>query len=273
VKKKSTKDGGTSVRNLDQIEEQEPGARSSRASALIMASFGGACIVFAALAMMRSPMEDAPEPTDPLGDLVAQSKDADKDRDKKKTQLDSADVTFPGSLSDQDNPTTAMEVVRGGQPLAPPADTAELPRYDMPPPAGDQLPVVPLPAQDVLGNTHSALARGDTLRKMAVHVAREPEKGEVAEAGHAGGYQLQVSSFKEKPDAETFAMVLRRRGHKAYVQAAHVKGRGLWHRVRIGPFKYKRSAQIYRQDFEAKERMVTFVVNPPKTRIRIGMAD
>ena len=77
---------------------------------------------------------------------------------------------------------------------------------------------------------------------------------------------------KDKPDADAFAAVLRRRGHKAHVEEAHVKGRGLWHRVRIGPFKYKRSAEIYRQDFEAKERMVTFVVDPPKTQIFIAPA-
>ena len=80
-------------------------------------------------------------------------------------------------------------------------------------------------------------------------------------------------NFKKEADAQAFASALRRRGHKAYVVAAHVKGRGLWHRVRIGPFKYKRSARIYRQEFEAKERMVTFIVNPPKTRVRIGLAE
>ena len=48
-----------------------------------------------------------------------------------------------------------------------------------------------------------------------------------------------------------------------------MKGRGVWHRVRIGPFKYKRSAEIYRQEFEAKERMVTFIVDPPKTQVTV----
>ena len=80
----------------------------------------------------------------------------------------------------------------------------------------------------------------------------------------SGAYQLQVSSFKTQLEADTFAAALRRRGHHAYVEAADVKGRGVWYRVRIGPFKYKHAAVIYRQDFEAKERMVTFIVDPPK---------
>ena len=257
------------VRNLDLIQETDQQGRSSRASALIFASFGGACIVFAALALMRSPSSDQPEAPDPLGALVASQKDDGVDgRDR----IDSGDVTFPSVLTDQDNPTTAMEAVRRRSPLEDEIE-GELPRsqYAGPPPATDRLPVVPLPAQDVLdGLPEDKVARGDMLREMAHHVAREPESVEMAEAGHAGGYQLQVSSFKKKEDADGFALALRRRGHRAHVEAAHVKGRGLWHRVRIGPFKYRRSANIYRQDFEAKERMVGFVVDPPKTRVRIA---
>ncbi len=46
--------------------------------------------------------------------------------------------------------------------------------------------------------------------------------------------------------------------------------------MRIGPFKFRYSAGVYRQDFESKERMVTFIVDPPKVapmaKIK-GMAD
>jgi cell division septation protein DedD len=103
---------------------------------------------------------------------------------------------------------------------------------------------------------------------MARHVSRE--EGPETERGGPGGYQLQVSSFKDPADAESFAAALRRRGHKAYVEPAYVKGRGLWHRVRVGPFKYKRSAVIYRQEFEAKERLVTFIVDPSKTTVKVA---
>ena len=268
VRKKSMEN--VAVRNLDLIQETDHQGRSSRASALIFASFGGACIVFAALALMRSPSSDQPEAADPLGALVASQKD-DGGQDGR-DRIDSDDVTFPSVLTDQDNPTTAMEAVRRRSPLEDEIE-GELPRspYAGPPPATDRLPVVPLPAQDVIdGFPDDQVARGDVLREMAHHVAREPESVEIAEAGHAGGYQLQVSSFKKKEDADGFALALRRRGHRAHVEAAHVKGRGLWHRVRISPFKYRRSANIYRQDFEAKERMVGFVVDPPKTKVRIA---
>lgn len=260
------------VRNLDDMEEGDGQRRPTRASALVLASFGGACIVFAALALMRSPEPETTKNPDPLGDLVAQSKA--EEPPKRDDGLEPHDVTFPGVLTDQDNPTTAMEAVRRRD-VDP---EGELPRADLPfdgpPPATDRLPVMPLPAQDVLAGTREDnVARADTLRSVARHVARESEQAALAEPGAPGGYQLQVSSFKEQGEAEAFAMVLRRRGHKAHVEQAHVKGRGLWHRVRIGPFKYRRSADIYRQDFEAKERIVGFVINPPTTQVRIAVKD
>jgi cell division septation protein DedD len=101
---------------------------------------------------------------------------------------------------------------------------------------------------------------------MAKQAAREG--GAESPAGGPGGYQLQVSSFKTQGEADAFAAALRRRGHKAYVEPADVKGRGRWFRVRVGPFKYRHSAVIYRQDFEAKERMVTFIVDPPKLDVK-----
>jgi hypothetical protein len=265
--------GRNGVRNLEAIEEHDVNSgQRSRVGAMVMASFGGACIVFAALLLMRSPEPEKVPPSDPLGALVSASKSGDS---QKREHLEEGDVTFPSVLTDQTNPTTAMEVVRrhpGSD------DEGELPRalsaFDGPPPATDTLPVVPLPAQDMMETIPQAsVSPSDKLRNMAAEVSREGDDAGAADEGQPGGYQLQVSSFKQEADATTFAMALRRRGHKAYVQKANVKGRGVWYRVRIGPFKYKRSADIYREDFEAKERLVTFIVNPPTTRVHIAPAE
>jgi cell division protein FtsN len=163
-----------------------------------------------------------------------------------------------------------MEAVRDRNGAAPAPDG---PVFEGPPPATDRLPVVPLPVQDILEGNGSQVALPDTLRHVARHMSREPAEGALAEPGEPGGYQLQVSSFREVKEAEDFALLLRKRGHRAYVQGAQVAGRGTWQRVRIGPFRYKRSAEIYRQDFEARERMVTFIVAPPKAQISVGLAE
>lgn len=251
------------IRNLDEIQEAEPSGRPSRAGALVLASLGGACIVFAAVALLRAPARERPVEADPLGDLVARTHPAGVKIEKRPSV--GQDVTFPGILSDAQNPTTALEAVRD-RPRADPAEALALPpgAPTEPPPAADRLPVVPLPAQVML----EPITPGkDTLTTMARHVSRE--EGQEVEAGAPGQYQLQVSSFNQPEEAQKFAAALRRRGHRAYVEPAYVKGRGLWHRVRIGPFKHRHSAVIYRQDFEAKERLVTFIIDPPKTTVKV----
>jgi cell division septation protein DedD len=251
----------SAVKNLEEIQEDDPGAQPSRAGALVLASLGGACVVFAAVLLLRSPPKAKVLSADPLGDLVAQAR---PNGSAQPTDGVGQDVTFPGLLSDAKRPTTALEAARDGKPaspglpfeLAPGAPTT-------PPPATDRLPVVPLPAQNVLQGPATDPPPGDTLATMAKQASREGSD-ETAPPGFGGGYQLQVSSFKTQAEADAFAAALRRRGHKAYVESALVKGRGQWFRVRIGPFKYRHAAVIYRQEFEAKERMVTFIVDPPK---------
>lgn len=260
-------EGGT-IRNLDEIQENDPGARPSRAAAIVLASLGGACIVFAAVALLRTPIKAKPAQIDPLGDLVAKAHPAGVSPPRR-PDLSGSDITFPGMLSDTKN-TTALEVVRSQQPAGTP-DPNAMPL--IPPEAmADKLPPAPLPAQNILQAPPDNAGGKDTLSAMARHVSRE-EGTETATTGGPGGYQLQVSSFKTNQEADKFAAALRRRGHRAYVEAANVKGRGLWYRVRIGPFKYKNSAAIYRQDFEAKERMVTFIIEPPKNNVKIKSDD
>lgn len=252
------------VRNLDEIKEADPASQPSKLGALVLASLGGACIVFAAVALMRTPPKARPQSVDPLGDLVARTHPAGATPRPKHEGI-GHDVTFPGVLSDAKTPTTALEAVRNPQPPA--SARPLLPAAPEPMAAADRLPMMPLPAQHMLQTSQGEKAPRDMLTTMARQVSREG--GPETPAGGPGQYQLQVSSFKTQPEAEGFAAALRRRGHKAYVEPAQVKGRGLWFRVRIGPFKYRHSAVIYRQEFEAKERMVTFIVDPPKTTVRV----
>jgi len=254
------------MRNLDEIQEEDGPPKGPRLGALALASMGGACILFASFLLLRNPSKTNTEAKDPLGDLVARSRNG--------APADSVgvEVTFPRLLSDGANPTTALESVRGKPAqedekfiLPPGSPTA-------PPPATDRLPVIPLPASDILSAAGEETINkpNDVLTTMARNASRDT--GTEVDAGTAGGFQLQVSSFTSETEASAFAAALRRRGHHAYIEPAYVKNKGLWHRVRIGPFKYKRSAETYRQEFEAKERLVTFIISPPKTTVRVAQA-
>ncbi|HYO95289.1 MAG TPA: SPOR domain-containing protein, partial [Polyangiaceae bacterium] len=68
------------------------------------------------------------------------------------------------------------------------------------------------------------------------------------------------------PDADQLVADLRRRGHRAFRQAAYVPERGLWHRVRVGPFKSRLEAQKYKLEFERAERVSPFLVDPQKVK-------
>src|SRR5262249_33064585 len=69
-----------SVRNLDEIQEAEHDARPNRLGALVLASLGGACIVFAAVALLKAPAPPKPVVVDPLSDLVAKTRPAGQEK-------------------------------------------------------------------------------------------------------------------------------------------------------------------------------------------------
>jgi DedD protein len=258
-----------SVRNLEQIQEGDGSPGTPRLMSIAVVVLGGACVVFAALALGGHKSAPLAKPQDPLGDLVAQHGRAGS-ASARVPDLSPSDVTFPGLLSDDKNPTTALAAVRvmpsaaaSGQPFASPAPTGPSPSVPLPPPPTDRLSVVPLPAQNVLEATPMITRPRDGLTKAASDSAQIGNAGAPAvSAGHDGGYQLQVSSFRTLQEGNDFADQLRARGHKAYVQEAHVTGRGTWFRVRVGPFATQHAAAVYRSSFESKEHVVPFIVPP-----------
>ena len=256
------------VRNLEQIQEHDDAPRIPRGVSIALVMLGGACIAFAAVAISGRKAGGHDVHVDPLGDLVAQHGHAGGASAPVGTALSAHDVTFPGMLSDDGKtPTTALAAVR-----ALPAGSATAPTA--PPPPTDRLPVVSfadgtppppsLPAQNVLEATPVVTRPRDALTRAASDSAQLVTAGAPSvAAGHDGGYQLQVSSFRSQPEAAAFADQLRARGHKAYVLEAHVNGRGTWYRVRVGPFGSQHAAAAYRSTFEAKEHVVPFIVPPP----------
>ena len=240
------------LRNVEQIQETETRPRGSRAGTLLLAALGSACIVFAVVTHARRKAAPAARTFDPLSELVAQTKGAPAGQG---TELGKGDVTFPSLLSDEGRTTTAE--VPGG-----PAGSADRPAT--PPPATDRLSVVPLPAKNIVGSSPVVNRPRDTLTQLAKEASSVTTPP--VDEGRAGGYQLQTSSFRSEEEAGLFATALRRRGHRAYVEPAQVMGRGSWYRVRVGPFRTKTEAASYRADFEKREHLVPFLIEPPKDK-------
>jgi len=235
---------------------------------LAFIAVGGACVVFAALALAGRQSSVAPY-IDPLGDLVAEHARAAVSSTAyapKPTDLASHEVTFPGILSDRDRPTTALAAVRGNSVRV--TDGGAAASSEAAPEAtfGHTVSGVELPAQAVLEASPVVTRPRDALTRAA------SESGQIGQAaapsapmGRVGGYQLQISSFRNPADATKFTDQLRARGHKAYVVEANVPGRGTSYRVRVGPFSSLQVAAAYRQRFEAKEHVVPFLMQPKDT--------
>ena len=251
------------LRNLEQIQETDTAPSTPKGMAFALLALGGACVVFATLALTGHKTQPQVR-VDPLGDLVAQR--ARPAGGAKPTDLSARDVTFPGILSDGEHPTTALAAVRSNvaASVASPLESATSVVVPVdPPPAGDKLPVVALPAQNVLNASPVLTRPRDALTLAATDSAQVNVAGApAAAAGHDGGYQLQVSSFRSQAEANQFSDQLRARGHKSYVLEAHVNGRGTWYRVRVGPFKTQHEAAGYRTSFESREHVVPFIVPP-----------
>ena len=175
------------LRNIDQIQEGDPKkGGGSRLGTLVMASVAGACVVFAVFALAKKPQTSQPVKTDPLADLAQKAGAAPSANG---AALAGRDVAFPGLLSDDPNPTTAMASIRKskeanaaasaeGQFVLPPGAPTD------PPPAADRLPVVPLPAQNYLALSPVVTRPRDSLTAMAQQASTPT--GDQAAAGGPG---------------------------------------------------------------------------------------
>jgi len=254
------------VRNLEQIQEQDA-ARPSRIGTLLLVSLAGAAVVSAFVMMSKKNTAPSRSTQDPLAALVAEAKSQAVPAE----QLDGKDVSFPRILSDATSPTTALAAVKDekGRLVKQdnlPDSASSAAAQGTPPPPTDRLPVVPLPVGTLLNASPVITAPRDALTDMAASAAAAKTQNELAPEGNDDGFQLQVASFKDQAEADRTVLDLRKRGHRAFREAAHVPDRGIWHRVRIGPFKTKLEALRYKEQFERTERIAPFLVDPEKVK-------
>lgn len=247
------------LRNLERIVEGS-GARSPRLATFLLAASGAAAVLVVGMAM-RQKQAPAVEQKDPLAALVVLAAEQEKAEaaQSDELQLRKSEIDFPEILSDADHRTTALVAVKDKSGRIVPDEP--LPEVRPLPPL-EQIPVVPLPAGTLLASTSVTQAPKDELSRLAVSEAQLPSDQAQAEPGQEGGFLVQVASFKDQQDADAFVKELRARGHAAYRQAANVPGRGIWHRVRIGSFKTKYQAELYKNKFEKDERTIALVIDP-----------
>ncbi len=74
-----------------------------------------------------------------------------------------------------------------------------------------------------------------------------------------GRFTLQLSSFQDKDEAESFQADMKAAGYKAYLVEAEVEGKGTWFRVRFGSYDSYEAAIEAKDDFERKVQKIAYV--------------
>lgn len=248
------------LRNLERIQEGGTSAKT-RAWTVALAVLGSAAVASATMAMSNSSRSEAPAKSDEALALLVKTA---KTGAAAGPEVTVSDLSYPKLLSDAPRTTTALAAVKDER-----GDLVRLetsPSAPAPPPPLDRLPVVPLPVGAILNQTTVTSEPKDELLAIAVRQASVPDDAELANEGleTERGFALQISSFKNQDDADKLVRELRKRGHTAYRQAANVPDRGLWHRVRVGPFKTKYSAELYKTKLSDKERISALLIDPEK---------
>jgi DedD protein len=244
-------------RNLEEIREDDGRARGSRWMAIALFAVGCTAVAVATVVGVGRRSLPRENLRDPLADLATKA----KTRTRSAEQLDK-NLGFPSVLSDQEKPTTALAAVRDeqGRLVVAQAPAAPVPSLSV------AIAGTPQPAGNLLRATAVTTQPRDDLTRLAVTASKPSDEGEMAPEGREGSFQIQVASFRSAEDADAFVLDLRRRNHRAYRQAAYVPERGLWHRVRIGPFKTKYEATLYKGQLERAERIAGFVIDPDRQK-------
>ncbi|MDP3274119.1 MAG: SPOR domain-containing protein [Deltaproteobacteria bacterium] len=258
-------DTPSTMRDLDQIREHEDGRDPARTVVLAVGGLAAACVLFAAGLLIGRDQDStrATQREDPLARLDALAAQS--------ARAPSPQVTYPSAIQPTPaaSPLNLTEAREGAgtstltaSPTSAPTPTtlsAASPSVAAPAPlrVTTAPPVAPLGQRAPIADGIASVR----LNPVNSHV------GPPASEGQDGNYTLQVSSFRALGGAQQFAQRLRERGHRAFVASGTTTTTtGTWHRVRIGPFASLRDVSNYRQSFESRERLPTFVVRRDNER-------
>lgn len=258
-------DGMGTMRDLDQIREQDDTDGSSRLMSLALGGLATACVLFAVGVMVgresgESRTASREDPLARLDHLAQQAEGAQ------------AAITYPERLTG--TPTTATPTVPTANTPLPLPGVAPVPSTTTPSAEGAVLvggAATPPGALRLAATGFGAPPPGAApVQGLTGPVGMPPATGEApVQAGSDGAFTVQVSSFRSATAAQAFAQRLRERGHHAFVaQPATAPNGVVWHRVRIGPFTTQREAGTYRASFEARERMPTLIVRRDQETLR-----
>ncbi len=251
----------TAMRDLEQIEERDPEDGQGRSAAVfLLATLVTGGLVYG-VAQLLGGGEAVASDHDPLAALAEASELSEAAREAEAAEaepveVDRTELAFPEALGGDERPEVEASFAAAAAEHERLQNGAVFAGARPPSPTSMALPAAALatPQAEELAET----ATRDSMVAAALPAAeRSGPRGTI---GMDGKYTLQVASYRDEAEADAFAIALRDRGHDAFTMRADIEGRGIFHRVRIGPFDTGREAEAYRREFERNERMDTYVV-------------
>lgn len=251
----------TAMRDLDQLRERGEPTTGRKLGLVALASLLSVTALLAMGTMLQGGSPNATPHLEPdlLSQLALSASANSGDQGAGVTQrAASAEAVKPESLSFPATLLDREEAILEATIRAAEAEHAQLAAPQ--PSLGEPPRVADVPAADLAVADNARLARVAKHDPMVASALPKIHE-ENAEVGHEGSFTLQVVSYDDRKEAETFASSLRARGHRAFVVQADVPDRGRFYRVRVGPFAGRKEARNYQDQFERDEQMRTIVVS------------
>src|SRR5258708_27162017 len=108
----------SNIRNLEQLQENDDDRATPRGVTVALLVLGGGCVVFAGLALAGRASQPPTTKADPLGDLLQHRSRTGAPASARPSDISPRDVTFPGMLSDDGKPATALVAVQSAGPAS-----------------------------------------------------------------------------------------------------------------------------------------------------------
>lgn len=122
-------------------------------------------------------------------------------------------------------------------------------------------PPIDLPDQPIVKKTiqdDSAVVK-TAAEKKPVKVVTESAEAKMPEVVSGGIHAVQIGSFGSVGDAIALKQKMLAKGYPTFVAEADLGKKGLWYRVRIGPYGDSSAAQLAQKILEDKEKIKGFI--------------
>ncbi len=170
---------------------------------------------------------------------------------------DKEEFTFYKTLTDKNDKTVSIDLKpRSGSEAGKPEKKPIIP--ETPKPAI----VKPAPKEKKLEITIEKDTSVPTQAKQTASKQQQTKKEPAPTASSTTlvRYTLQLASYQDKETADSDVKKMKKRGYAAFIVSAELPGKGMWHRVRLGSFSNKASAEKLQKEIRTKEGLSPIVV-------------